>query len=358
MRAYTDRHGRTQTNTDQHGLTRTLRPPAPSRPYPSVSVRACPCWSVSVRVRVRPCTRFTLIELLVVIAIIGILAALLLPALGQAREKGRRVVCLSNQRQLYVGAALYTNDSDDWLPPGSNPKSGHLETRSRGTGFWGDYGSFWRDYLRAAMAASPDRLYFSQPRGVLWCPSGTRTRYTSANAQNTPTVWDGGPYANLGWQRSIDYALVGCAPVDDQVPRWPARATRWWDGGAQGARVFSMDIAHSMVLHASFPIHLERSPHPGRDGIADGLNVVATDGSGYWQPRDQCTLQGGNQSGGAWQYYVNWAMMVMPKNYEVLYTEWNTTFNWAPGRVYGARHGLWSQSVTYSLGEVGLQRWP
>ena len=54
---------------------------------------------------------FTLIELLVVIAVIGILASLLLPALGQARERGRRVYCISNLRQIGSAATMYV---DDW----------------------------------------------------------------------------------------------------------------------------------------------------------------------------------------------------------------------------------------------------
>ncbi len=62
---------------------------------------------------------FTLIELLVVIAIIAILAAILFPVFARAREQARKVICISNNKQISLGLFMYTQDYNETFPAGS-----------------------------------------------------------------------------------------------------------------------------------------------------------------------------------------------------------------------------------------------
>src|SRR5262245_63205815 len=72
-----------------------------------MKVRTCP---------VRRKDGFTLIELLVVIAIIALLAAILFPVFGRARENARRSACQSNLKQLGLGMMQYVQDNDERFP--------------------------------------------------------------------------------------------------------------------------------------------------------------------------------------------------------------------------------------------------
>jgi len=99
---------------------------------------------------------FTLIELLIVISVIGILAALLLPALGQAKEKGKQTACLSNLRQVNLAMRLYADDYADSLPvlPAPNPFP-------NGVGAY--YKQLVKGYLGLSGPAAPSEKVFVCP---------------------------------------------------------------------------------------------------------------------------------------------------------------------------------------------------
>lgn len=227
--------------------------------------------------------RLTLIELLIVIAIIGILAALLLPALGKTREEARRAVCSSNMRQLTTCVLTYANENNGRVPT-----------------YFG-----WYSFIRLGdMVPDEYDLFLAEienGEGVLTCPSNPAPPIPFGPGWSSTIKYFGGFYGEkkpdgTTYRGSHFETASGLGFGYGDLPYYsPLRLA-----SASGSRIIFADAtyraSYMSICYAGISDQFYRQPHsfgnhgldgfieqgydafPGDIGV-EGANVATLDGS-------------------------------------------------------------------------------
>ena len=204
---------------------------------------------------------FTLTELLVVIAVIGILAALLFPALSGAKARAQRTTCLNNLKQINLGIHLYAGDNGDTLPAMSNAAGGVVTTNH-----WGIiYKEIMKSYVGLNGASSSQDKIFACPADTFYYDYPSLA-YEGQSAHNQ----SGTDYSS--------YAFNGGNASPNKPPAFLNEATF---PGVSGLKLASITYPVKTILVAEIPAFFPWSWHQpqrlpvGKYGINDAENVVS-----------------------------------------------------------------------------------
>ena len=216
---------------------------------------------------------FTLIELLVVIAIIGILAAMLLPALAKAREKARTINCSNNLRNIALANNMYCDDNHDYYPDTYvDGVSACYKDSQNSDIYWPE---MILPYIGGANASHADFQSYNKSRSNIFnCPSQDVLPFAGE-----PNRANDGRYVSYGFNEMLCWrwnSLKGNGKkhsIKRHQVQQPGStigfADSYTDGNANAVRLGYFSLSYNRI-HAR---------HPGSEDAHRGrVNVVWCDG--------------------------------------------------------------------------------
>jgi prepilin-type N-terminal cleavage/methylation domain-containing protein/prepilin-type processing-associated H-X9-DG protein len=238
---------------------------------------------------------FTLIELLVVIAIIALLAAILFPVFGKARENARRSSCLSNERQLGLAFVQYFQDYDERFP--LLGKAGAPETS------W--YFTLQPYIKNTQMLRCPNDKSTAWPTDGQWnnpnftFPDGTKARRSSYSLNGYL------PEGNSNPGQGGNFPHIASIPKAANVVLLTESAELTASGTPFTGNYFHAHVYNYPTSTGHWDVAKNRPDDIAYDRHMDGFNVTYLDGHAKWTKWDQAWANRDASVGGQSVTYLN-----------------------------------------------------